>query len=161
MNDADFVNDTGEGRGVKILAVASGGGHWEQLMLLRDVLERFDVTFVTTNAALAHRANLAKVHLIPDCNRDTPLSSLKSFLSAFLVAMRERPDVVITTGALPGLFCLFAARFIGARAVWLDSVANVEKLSSSGCVAKSFASLCLTQWRHLAKDGVQYAGSVL
>ena len=37
----------------KVLAVASGGGHWEQLMLLRDTLDNYDVRFATTDPLIA------------------------------------------------------------------------------------------------------------
>jgi UDP-N-acetylglucosamine:LPS N-acetylglucosamine transferase len=77
--------------------------------------------------------------------------------------VRERPDVVITTGSAPCLFALGLARkLFGARTIWIDSVANAEKLSSSGAQARRVADVWLTQWEHLAKpDGPQYWGSVL
>ncbi|KQN04321.1 hypothetical protein ASE78_17165 [Sphingomonas sp. Leaf25] len=131
------------------------------MMLLRDTLERFDATFVTTSDALVKRAQLSNVHIIPDCNRDTILVAARSLFQAIQIVFRERPDIVITTGALPGLFCLLAGRWAGARTVWLDSVANVEKLSSSGRAASKFASLCLTQWEHLAIGRVRFAGRLL
>jgi hypothetical protein len=51
---------------------------------------------------------------------------------------------------------------IGAKTIWLDSMANVECLSLSGQKIKGHADLWLTQWDHLAAPGgPQYAGSVL
>ena len=46
--------------------------------------------------------------------------------------MRLRPDVVITTGAAPGYFAVRIGKLLGARVVWVDSIANAEELSLSG-----------------------------
>ena len=51
---------------------------------------------------------------------------------------------------------------MGARTIWLDSIANVEELSMSGSWIGRSADLWLTQWPHLARpEGPHYAGSVL
>ena len=71
-------------------------------------------------------------------------------------------DVVISTGAAPGLLCLPAARLIGARTLWIDSIANGERLSLSGRIARRLAHECLTQWEHLAcEPKPKYRGAVL
>jgi UDP-N-acetylglucosamine:LPS N-acetylglucosamine transferase len=146
----------------KVLAVASGGGHWEQMMLLRPMLERFDIHFATTNPRLAEREGLANVHILRDTNRDAPLDALHCAAKAFQIAIKLRPDVVITTGALPGLLCLIAGKLVGARTIWLESVANAEQPSMSGKIARRFVSLWLTQWEHLAQPGSgEYAGALL
>ena len=48
------------------------------------------------------------------------------------ILIRERPDVVVTTGAAPGFVALAAAKLLlGCRTIWIDSIANAERLSSS------------------------------
>ena len=70
-------------------------------------------------------------------------------------------DVVISTGAAPGLICLFAAKLCGKKTIWIDSIANIQKLSMSGCVASKFVSRTYTQWEHLTDSHILYAGDVL
>jgi len=54
------------------------------------------------------------------------------------------------------------AKWFGARAAWIDSIANAEELSMSGRLAGRYAKLWLTQWPHLAQaQGPYYAGAVL
>ena len=49
-----------------------------------------------------------------------------------------------------------------SRTIWIDSIANVEKLSSSGAAARLVADVWLTQWPDLArKDGPECWGAVL
>jgi exopolysaccharide biosynthesis glucuronosyltransferase PssD len=74
----------------------------------------------------------------------------------------ERPDVVISTGAAPGFFAIRLGRLMRARTIWIDSVANIEKMSLSGELVCGKADLVLTQWPHLAREGAPlYKGSVL
>lgn len=131
-------------------------------MLLRPAFENFDVTYVTTNPLLPARDGIADVQVLPDCNRDQPLQSLHCLLASLRLIWRTRPRVLLTTGALPGLFCLIFARLAGARTVWVDSIANWDEPSLSGRLAKPFASLWLTQWPHLANNRTMlYRGALL
>lgn len=148
---------------IKVLAISSGGGHWVQLLRLRPAFANCDVVFATVKEG--YRANIgpdAEFRLIPDANRWNKLALLRSLFGIFRLVWRERPDVVITTGAAPGYFAIRIGNFFGARTIWVDSVANGEELSLSGRKAGPHAALWLTQWAHLAKnEGPQYRGSVL
>ena len=157
---------------VRIMAVASGGGHWIQLLRLSPAWEGHDCAYVSTNAGL--RRDLpsqseceSRFYVVPDANRSRKLQLVRQLTAVGWVVLRERPAVVITTGASVGFFALVVAKMIGSRTVWLDSVANADELSLSGKRAGRFADLWLTQWPDLAKgqtgrkDGPCYRGSVL
>jgi hypothetical protein len=76
--------------------------------------------------------------------------------------LRSRPTIVVSTGGAPGLACILVGRLSGARTLWIDSLVNSEKLSSSGRLASFVANQCWTQWEHLA-DGkrLRYFGSTI
>jgi hypothetical protein len=144
------------------LALASGGGHWEQLMLLRPAFEGCDVSYATTLIGVAEQSGLPDAHLIADCNRTTKLSIIRSSLDVLLLVTRLRPHIVISTGALPGLLGIAIGRKIGARTIWVDSIANAEEMSQAGKKARSYADLWMSQWPHVAEAAkAQYAGAVL
>jgi UDP-N-acetylglucosamine:LPS N-acetylglucosamine transferase len=145
----------------RILAVASSGGHWIQLLRLRPAFEGCEVAYLTTNAG--HRADVvpARFYAVKDANRWNKLALMQSALKVLWVVLRERPDVVISTGAAPGYFALRFGKLLGARVLWIDSIANVEELSMSGRMASAHAHLCLTQWPHLAGGKVGHEGAVL
>ena len=99
---------------------------------------------------------------MPDCNADAPLRALACAARMGVLMLRLRPHVVVTTGALPGLIALALARPLGARTIWVDSVANAEEMSASGRMARRFATHRLSQWPAVAEaEGATYAGSVL
>ena len=147
---------------LKLLAVASKGGHWEQLMLLSNVLEAYESSFATTSTVQSQYRIDGEFWTLPDCNKSQPIRSFWCFLSALILIARVKPDVVVSTGAAPGLFCILAGRLFGARTLWIDSIANAERLSRCGAIANHVAHNCLTQWPHLAgRNGPQFAGAVL
>jgi exopolysaccharide biosynthesis glucuronosyltransferase PssD len=145
----------------RILAVASGGGHWAQLRRLRPAFDGHDVAYLTTDEGHRPEVGTARFYAVRDGNRTSKLALLASAVQIGCVLLRERPDVVISTGAAPGYLAIRGAKLLGARTVWIDSVANVDELSLSGRLASEKADLCLTQWPHLAEGLVGYKGSVL
>lgn len=130
-------------------------------MLLRPALDEASTIFATTNSELAARDGLRHIHLLPDSNRDEPRRALSCMVASAKLVWQVRPTMVITTGALPGLFCLIFARLLGARTVWIDSIANSDHPSLSGMCARPFATRWYTQWEHLQAAGRRYEGALL
>lgn len=145
-----------------LLAVATGGGHLHQLSALAAAFGAYDVVWLTTLPGQAEQAGHSPVEAIPDCNRNTPKAMLAAILEIRRLVRRHRPAAVVTTGALPGLIALWAGRGVGAKTVWIDSMANGEDMSLSGKLARHVADLRLSQWPDVAaKSGAEYAGSLL
>jgi len=146
----------------KILGVSSGGGHWLELIRLVPAFEGHDVAFVTVDEAFRCEAGPARFYTVRDVTRWNTWLCVQTLAKLAWILLRERPDVVISTGALPGYLSLRLAKLLGARTVWLDSIANVNELSMSGQEIGKHADLWLTQWPHLAgPNGPSYRGSVL
>ena len=146
----------------RALAVASGGGHWLQLQQLRDAFSEHDVTFVSVDTALASQVPEGRFHAVKDATREEPLDLARCAFQILRLIIRIRPDVVLSTGAAPGLFGLIFGKLFGATTIWVDSVANASQLSLSGELVGPYADLWLTQWPQLERtQGPCYSGSVL
>lgn len=146
----------------KILGVSSGGGHWVELTRLMPAFEGHDVVLATVDTTYRTEAGSARFYAVQDVTRWNKLRWIQAFVKLAWIILIERPDVVVSTGALPGYFALRLAKWFGARTVWLDSIANVDELSMSGQKIGEYADLWLTQWPHLAKpNGPLYRGTVL
>jgi UDP-N-acetylglucosamine:LPS N-acetylglucosamine transferase len=150
-----------DGERQRVLAVASSGGHWVQLCRLRPAFDGHDVAYLTTDAGHRVEVGDARFHTVNDANRWNKAALVRSALKILWVVLRERPNVVVSTGAAPGYIAIRLGKLLGARTVWIDSVANVDELSLSGQMASVRADLCLTQWPHLADGRVGYMGTVL
>lgn len=140
-----------------VLAVSSGGGHWQQLMLLAPSLADVNVTF-----ACSAEVSDPSVIRLPDCNARAPFRLIVSATTIVKTLWVIRPDVVISTGAAPGALALIFGKFMGCRTIWIDSIANVDRMSLSGRLTRRFSNLWITQWPSVAdQTGATYAGSVL
>ena len=145
----------------KVMAVASIGGHWIQLLrIVRPMEERYEMVYVSTHPKFATMVEGQKFLLTNDFSRTDAWKLIPSFFKALKTIRQEKPDVIITTGAAPGLVYLLAGKLLGRKTIWIDSIANVEHLSASGRIASKFASRTYTQWKDLAVGKIQYAGSV-
>ncbi|HET6249636.1 MAG TPA: hypothetical protein VFE47_18250 [Tepidisphaeraceae bacterium] len=146
----------------RVLAVASGGGHWVQLLRATPAFAEHDLAYVTTLASYRAQVGAARFYAIKDASRWNKLGLMLMALKVLVIVLRERPDIVISTGAAVGYFALRIGKLLGAKTVWVDSIANVEKVSLSGQSIGKHADLWLTQWPHLAQpDGPHFCGSVL
>lgn len=156
------MNDARPKSRKRVLAISSGGGHWVQLCRVAPAFSDCELHFATVNSAYAADVAPHPFHLVPDGTRWDRWPLVKLMGSVLVLLVRLRPHVVFTTGAAPGALALVIGRVLGARTIWLDSIANVEHLSASGRLVRHFAGLWLTQWPHLATpEGPQYAGAVL
>jgi hypothetical protein len=131
------------------------------LLRLRPALAAEEVVYVTVDRGYRSDVGAAPFHVVTDATRWQRWRLILLAIQVAWIMLRERPDTVITTGAAPGYFGVRIGRLLGARTIWLDSMANVDELSLSGRRAGAFVDLWLTQWAHLAgPDGPHFGGAV-
>ena len=134
------------------MAIASGGGHWVQLMRIRPALAGLDTFFVSMDASSAVDVPGKRYYTIRDASRKQKWAFAIVLCQLLWILLRERPGIVITTGSAPALVAvILAKRLFGARTIWIDSIANAERLSTSGEKAGRVVDVWLTQWPHLSE----------
>ena len=149
----------------KACFIASSGGHWEELMCLKEIADVYDTFYVTEEGSQAEDFSLKKIYTLPQINRHE-----KNFLPHFIILFknaskilkRERPDFVITTGALIAFpFCVLA-KFRGIKVIYIESFARVNNQSLTGKLVYPFADLFLVQWESLLKlyPKAKYVGGI-
>jgi UDP-N-acetylglucosamine:LPS N-acetylglucosamine transferase len=120
--------------------------------------------YVTSRSIWAKELeNLGPTYIVGECDRNKPLQILATAWRSFLLVLKEKPDVVITTGSLPiAIVCLFAKVF-GAKIIWIDSIAQLDDLSLSGRLVAKYADLLITQWPEVAEKHAKavYVGELL
>jgi len=146
----------------KVMAVSSGGGHWVELRRIQAAFAGVDVFYVSTDP-LVEAGLAARHYTIRNVTRRDRLGFLIVLAQLIRILLRERPDVVVTTGAAPGFVALAAAKtLLRCRTIWIDSIASAETLSLSARLARPVADAWLVQWAHLARpEGPEYWGAVL
>lgn len=145
-----------------VLAVSSGGGHWTQMQRLAPAFGHVDVHYATTERSASAQVGATRLHIYPDGNKDTPVKLLLCAARLAWIVAKVRPDVVISTGAAGGFLAIKLARLIGARTMFVDSIANARELSISARLSLGVADRVLSQWpRVAAKTGAEYCGAVI
>ncbi|MEJ2703105.1 MAG: hypothetical protein P8Z79_11750 [Sedimentisphaerales bacterium] len=149
---------------LKICLVASSGGHLTELLKLSSTWKQHEVTFITTLPMV--RADLRRsgaVYVVGECNRQHPWKSMGVLIRCIRIMWRERPDVVMSTGAAAGCMSCLLGKVLGAKIVWLDSITNVDRLSFSGSMVRHISDLFLVQWPGLAGryKRVEFIGAVI
>lgn len=160
----------------RVLAIASTGGHWTELWRLRPAWADMDVAYVTTAAehrdaisadAAATGRPAPRFYEVVDANRWQKLRLIRQAIQILMILLRERPGFIVSTGAAPGFFALRLGKWLGAKTVWIDSIANAEELSLSGLKANGCADLYLTQWENLqgsvdpVRGRPEFSGTIL
>ena len=149
---------------LKICLAASGGGHLTELLKLSNSWQQHDIFFVTTVPVVqGNLKELGDVNVVGECNRKCPIRSIIVFFRCIRIMFRERPNVVISTGAAAGCMLCILGKIFGTKIVWIDSITNVERLSLSGRIVRYIADLFIVQWPELANryKKVEFIGSVI
>lgn len=145
-----------------VLAVSSGGGHWVQMQRLAPAFSGAKVHYATTDASVVEQIGTSRLHVFPDANKDTPILLALCAIRMAWIVFRLRPQVVVSTGAAGGLLAIRLANLIGARTMFIDSIANARKLSISARLSLGVADRVLSQWPRVAKEtGAEYVGAVI
>ncbi|WP_050775103.1 PssD/Cps14F family polysaccharide biosynthesis glycosyltransferase [Desulfonatronospira thiodismutans] len=153
---------------VNICVGASAGGHLNQLILLIDNATNWpckpDLCVTTHQQVVGKLSNkYGNTVVLGDCNRNTILGIINVLYKSFLIAKKYKPKVIISTGSLPiAIFCLWG-KIMGARIIWIDSIANIDSLSMSGKLVYRFADLFLVQWEELVSifPKAKYSGKLI
>ncbi|RZK34229.1 MAG: hypothetical protein EOO61_13950 [Hymenobacter sp.] len=132
------------------------------MMLLCSAFEGADIVYACTDPLQGDSLPPASFFGVADYSRSQPVRILYGVLEMYQLMRRLRPAVVVSTGAAPGLIALLCGRLRGAKTIWVDSIANSQKMSMSGQIARKFCHVTLTQWEHLAVGNhCIYRGSVI
>ncbi|MCK0770254.1 UDP-N-acetylglucosamine transferase subunit ALG14 [Chromohalobacter canadensis] len=142
---------------MKILYVASFGGHWVQLLRLSELITADESVFVSTWG----QHNKAASYYLEDFSVRELWAGLRQLPKALRIVKICNPDLIVSTGAAPGLLMLFAGFLLRRKTLWVDSIANSQRLSLSCRAAQRFATRTLTQWPQLETRRVHYLGKLL
>ena len=149
----------------KICFVASSGGHWEEMMCLKSMFDKYDSFFVTEKGGQLNDSNLENIYSFRQINRKE-LFFVFHFLWICVIALRilikERPDAVVATGALASYpFCLLA-KLIKKKVVYIESFARVHDASLTGKLVYPFADLFIVQWKEMLEvyPKAKYTGGI-
>ena len=148
---------------MKICFVASAGGHMLQLLKLDNISCAHESVYVTTSELLSKKLSQRGIfYAVGESNRQHPVRILKVLWKCIRIIAREKPDVVISTGASVGCIMGVLCKLRGGKVIWVDSITNVSRPSMSGRLIRPFADLFFVQWDRLSEPyNARYVGTLI
>ena len=146
----------------KLCFVSSSGGHFEEIKCLTPLLEKgYDGFFVTEDTDFNSNA---KYKMISTGSNDVFVffKLFIMFWHGLYIWIKERPDCVITSGALICLPFWILCRIFRKKFIYIETFARVQGGSKTGKFMYKRADLFIIQWKSLKAvypDAV-YGGSI-
>ena len=138
----------------KICFTASTGGHFEQLMMLKPLMDKYDSFIVTEKTGYSVIKDNRKIYYLNQVNRHEKTFVFKMIINAFKsfkIFLREKPDVIISTGALATIpMCVFA-KVLKKKIIFIESFAKITSPTLTGKLIYKFADQFYVQWEQMKK----------
>ncbi len=137
---------------LKVCLVGSSGGHLTHLYMLKPFWkdkERFWVTFEKEDA----KSLLYGERMIP-CYYPTNRSIKGLFINTILawkVIRRERPDLIISTGAAVAVPFFYIGKLFGAKCIYIEVFDRINHSTVSGKMVYPITDKFIVQWEEMKK----------
>lgn len=133
----------------KICFAASSGGHYEQLLMLKPLMEKYDSFVITEETAYHAEVKNKRTYYMKQVNRREKAFLPEMIVNTFRsikIFFKEKPDVVICTGVLAMIPICLIAKFAGRKLIYIESFAKVSSATQSGKLLYKFADQFYVQW---------------
>lgn len=138
----------GEKREGPTALVCSSGGHLAHLLVLRPWWEernRFWVTFNTPDAVGALSAERVLWAFHPT-NRSA-LNLLRNTMLALWWCLRERPVLIVSSGAGVAVPFFYVGKLVGARTIYVEVVDRLDRPTLTGRLVRPVTDTYAVQWQ--------------
>jgi beta-1,4-N-acetylglucosaminyltransferase len=133
----------------KICFAASSGGHFEQLMMLRPMMDKYSSVVVTEKTKYGTSIKDIKTYYMMQVNRKEILCPLKIIINAFnslKILLIENPDAIICTGVLAMIPLCLIGKLWGKKLIYIESFAKITSPTQSGKFLYKYADQFYIQW---------------
>lgn len=137
----------------KICFAASSGGHFEQLLMLAPLMNKYKSFVVTekTNYQIGKVQDRNMYYLI-QINRKEKIWFLKfilNFLLSLKIFFREKPDIIVSTGVLATIPMCLICKLFKRKLIYIESFAKVTSPTLSGKLLYRYADRFYVQWESM------------
>lgn len=151
----------------KVLFISSTGGHLNELLQLKSLFYNYDYLLVTekdkSTISLKDKYNVK--YLVYGTRKNLFSYFFKfifNFIKSFIIFIKFKPDVVITTGAHTCVPMLFIAKLFKKKSIYIETMANRKTKTMTGKIVEKWVTYFVVQWedmKNLYEDSV-YGGLI-
>lgn len=150
-----------EGR-LKVCIVSSCGGHLTEVRQLSPAYEQYDCFYVLNDKVKLPPDMEGRTYFVRHSERDWLL--LVNLFEAFSILRRERPDVILSTGAGPAVPFAFIGRLmLRTHVIFVETITRINSPSLTGRLMYKLAHRFFYQSKNLAGHfpAGEYGGPLL
>ena len=151
----------------KVLFISSTGGHLNELLQLKSLFSNYDYLLVTekdkSTISLKDKYNVK--YLVYGTRKNLFSYFFKfifNFIKSFIIFIRFKPDVIITTGAHTCVAMIFIAKLFKKKSIYIETMANRKTKTMTGKIVEKWVTYFVVQWedmKNLYEDSV-YGGLI-
>lgn len=136
----------------KVCLIASSGGHFEQIRMLRTLESKYDLYYVTESTQYSEKNK--QTYYLKQVNRRELLfliTMIIIFIQSLVIFIKEKPDIIISTGAMSVIPTFFLGKVFGKKLIFIESFAKVNSPTLTGKLLYKFSDIFIVQWESLKK----------
>ncbi|MEK4974590.1 PssD/Cps14F family polysaccharide biosynthesis glycosyltransferase [Niallia sp. FSL R7-0648] len=137
---------------MKVCLVGSSGGHLTHLHMLKPFWEneeRFWVTFDKSDA----KSILKNEKMYPcyyPTNRNVK-NTIRNTILAFKILKKERPDIIISSGAAVAVPFFYLGKLFGCKTVYIEVFDRIDSPTLTGKLVYPVSDKFIVQWEEMKK----------
>ena len=136
----------------KICFVASSGGHFEQIMMLKPLMDKYDSFVVTEKTNYSVSNENIPFYYLKQVNRHEFMAIYYmaiNLLKSINIFFKEKPDIVISTGALATIPMCIICKIFSKKIIFIESFAKINSPTLTGKLIYKFADQFYVQWEDM------------
>ena len=151
----------------KVLFISSTGGHLNELLQLKSLFSNYDYLLVTekdkSTISLKDKYNVK--YLVYGTRKNLFSYFFKfifNFIKSFIIFIKFKPDVIITTGAHTCVAMIFISKLFKKKSIYIETMANRKTKTMTGKIVEKWVTYFVVQWedmKNLYEDSV-YGGLI-
>ena len=138
----------------KVCFIASSGGHFEQIMMLKPLMEKYRSFVVTEKTNYSVKNSGVIFYYLKQVNRHElnfiPYMIINT-IKSIGIFLKEKPDIVICTGALATIPMCILAKLLKKKVIFIESFAKINSPTLTGKLVYKFADQFYVQWEEMKK----------
>lgn len=137
---------------IKICFAASSGGHYEQLLMLKPLMDEYDSFIITEKTRYATSVRNRKQYYLAQINRREKLFIIHFAYNVILslkIFLHERPNIIICTGVLATVPICLISKIFKSKLIYIESFAKTTSPTETGKFLYKFADRFYVQWESM------------
>jgi len=139
----------------KVLFISSTGGHLNELLQLKPLMEKYDSYIITekTKSNLSLKNKFKNVYyLVYGTKKNLFIYIFKfsfNIIKSLYYYIKIRPSVVITTGTHTAVPMCYIAKLFGSKVIFIETFANSKTKTVAGRIVYPIADTFIVQWESM------------